>query len=1322
MEQANNTFNKGLQLDTHPMVQGNDTLSDALNATFITQNDNEVILQNDMGNRKIDNAYLPSGYQPVGMKEYGGIIYVAAYNPVTNKSQIGSFPSPERKIGEEGNLTGELNIITEKTFTSNLEEEIEKVDNILFLKNSEKLIPLQKDPKLQNSFDGILRPGDKFTVYNSDLWEKQKEQEEYKYKKYISNFDNIEGNKVKSPKNRLYTLSLGIMNSQNEFIDITSSLKRWEDKKIIPKSFTTESDLYKFNSGYFIAKSFSNSENKYTGNDAELISERQKLPINTYSYKLVGPLYLKSTLNHVSNFQYSIEGYKENNGAIIYITANIEYNCPDGVVEKNSGDDIYSTYEEGEVTHDFFDLWIKDGGEYRKDDKEYSIIKTVKGSCKYDPETNLYSTTITKTYKFDYLGELEYYLCVRAFDFQLKEEEKSINRYNIYIKGLSTKGNLDLNKLGSNSVELTGYRFYNDWDEVSNDALTTITYTADAYPARDTEFTNLTMEFYELVEENGEKNKILNWIKNQSQYKNSTLEELRSQTDIIFNKLTNTVSDNTGVSPDNIDDIVNSYLDNRNKNDNTDTAYPYNTPETEEGEETQNDTTKYVYIKVNYKVLNSGKVLTRGNIQFNWSELGLLPRTPYLVKFKYYINNVEKYLNINSIFLTTNLFNDCYSPNDDNFINDYTKFVLYSNNNLESLTDNEKEIIKNKLTINLNIDGNLKITTTNESNVENEKLISEEEVEYVGMTYKNTHHIQFDCHPLYRYSKELYPKFLIINNKTHDLNGTETAEFRSWINEGGDELKNSLQQQLLNFRNSNNFNDKDDAERTIEFDYTKDKLNHNLKFSINQYYKSQAAYKPITINHYLESFSDAFEKYFSNGLGEHSVAVYGASDVNDYGNVTKAVRVAIDSADSWKDSIESTKQAQFKVVNYSDKIYELFNGVGDYYILGGWQDQQLEFPLNGPSARFNNCEIRLKNRFKFCDDTQYWGDNPNWESCSDNIKVENGEWTENKNSNTIFNRKSRDYKTTDGKHILRIYIKNKLSGEWYLLGSVFQGEYNKSKDDYKDYNTYFGSGVHTGQNKEVTLNFTKFIIKKYLECYHAFAQTSQTKNMWFKTSNYAYISNYNLNADISFNISSNTHLYDEGVISGNLNDNTIKLLSFKSSEEKNKVYKNTFNCSSKDNIQDSIEEYHIHNESFNCLASNGQYKDANNQDLNGSSVYKLVDGKLNLLDIQSIKDGIYSYPIFKYQGISNKSIYEIDDNYNLVQASQGEEDYYFKSLTSDENNNDYFLREYKLKPTRNYYLISHQLGADDKSQKEFVLENKKICKINFEGFPYATLE
>ena len=65
---------------------------------MITYNGNEFVLQNDMGNGRVETAYLPSGYVPVGIKEYGGIIYVASYNPLTNKGQIGSFPSPERNI------------------------------------------------------------------------------------------------------------------------------------------------------------------------------------------------------------------------------------------------------------------------------------------------------------------------------------------------------------------------------------------------------------------------------------------------------------------------------------------------------------------------------------------------------------------------------------------------------------------------------------------------------------------------------------------------------------------------------------------------------------------------------------------------------------------------------------------------------------------------------------------------------------------------------------------------------------------------------------------------------------------------------------------------------------------------------------------------------------------------------------------------------------------------------------------------------------------------------------------------------------------------
>ena len=99
-----NTFNGGMIKDLHPLTTPNNVLTDALNATFITYNGNESILQNDMGNVEIKNALLKSGYVPVGMKEHGGIVYVAAYNPDTKCGQVGSFPSP-RQLWEGENWT-----------------------------------------------------------------------------------------------------------------------------------------------------------------------------------------------------------------------------------------------------------------------------------------------------------------------------------------------------------------------------------------------------------------------------------------------------------------------------------------------------------------------------------------------------------------------------------------------------------------------------------------------------------------------------------------------------------------------------------------------------------------------------------------------------------------------------------------------------------------------------------------------------------------------------------------------------------------------------------------------------------------------------------------------------------------------------------------------------------------------------------------------------------------------------------------------------------------------------------------------------------------
>lgn len=103
MKQTSNTFNDGLLLDYHPLLQPNTSLSNALNATFITMNGNEMSLQNDMGNVVVEKGNLPTGFIPIGAKEYGGIIYLASINLDSGECQIGSYPSPEQNFDNKEN-------------------------------------------------------------------------------------------------------------------------------------------------------------------------------------------------------------------------------------------------------------------------------------------------------------------------------------------------------------------------------------------------------------------------------------------------------------------------------------------------------------------------------------------------------------------------------------------------------------------------------------------------------------------------------------------------------------------------------------------------------------------------------------------------------------------------------------------------------------------------------------------------------------------------------------------------------------------------------------------------------------------------------------------------------------------------------------------------------------------------------------------------------------------------------------------------------------------------------------------------------------------
>lgn len=149
-KEAINTFSEGLITDVSPISSQNNTLSYCLNGTFITYNGNEFILQNEMGNSKIEYAKLPNGYVPIGIKEHGGIIYVASYNPISKKGQVGSFPSPQRNFTPDENETD--NSLTKSSFINNNPDENETVNSYNPVK-----IPLNID-------GSVLNIGDEFAI------------------------------------------------------------------------------------------------------------------------------------------------------------------------------------------------------------------------------------------------------------------------------------------------------------------------------------------------------------------------------------------------------------------------------------------------------------------------------------------------------------------------------------------------------------------------------------------------------------------------------------------------------------------------------------------------------------------------------------------------------------------------------------------------------------------------------------------------------------------------------------------------------------------------------------------------------------------------------------------------------------------------------------------------------------------------------------------------------------------------------------------------------------------------------------------------------
>lgn len=208
MNTAQSTFIEGMKQDFSPLMTPNNILTDALNATIITYNGNEFILQQDMGNGKIETAFLPKGFVPVGIKEHGGIIYVASYNPLTQMSQVGSFPSPERNISMDENGDGQgITFDINSLFTSTTE-------------NPGWATAIRMTYTNIFSMTDIIRPGDSYYI-----WATSDNDEELDYIDYAST--------TTQTSNNLINFILGVQNKDGNVINLRASSDEIPDKSWI---------------------------------------------------------------------------------------------------------------------------------------------------------------------------------------------------------------------------------------------------------------------------------------------------------------------------------------------------------------------------------------------------------------------------------------------------------------------------------------------------------------------------------------------------------------------------------------------------------------------------------------------------------------------------------------------------------------------------------------------------------------------------------------------------------------------------------------------------------------------------------------------------------------------------------------------------------------------------------------------------------------------------------------------------------------------------------------------------------------------------------
>lgn len=468
--ETTNVFIDGLVMDLNPLVTPNNVLVNCLNGTLITYHGNENSLQNDMGNGRVETAYLPEGYVPLGTAELGGIIYIVSYNPLIDKCQIGSFPSPERNI------------------TSDELGETEKVLNTLDFYDQNGLI--NSSTKKLILLDKELHPGDKFQIYCTQLTNSIP---------YIS--AKIDGNSNPNLYPKYLKLNVVAVQDNGQITNLNNTLV-WHD---------TNNDAQHLEDYYILSSKINQDADGKLDLDEyrELINSNY----NVFNSKIDGKLAILAELECIEQFDVSWDAIKNDNGQWqIYLYTNWSYSNEDArdkinlysvrvdcdQIENGTTEIVISDYPKSSNSADNDILNNQDTTFYtpyyvdQTQDVDYSTNGGITTPRYNDGSDNqfLITTPIILNNNAEGIAEFTIY---PGMPFG-------------YLGYLKQQFSINISKLGTGEIDLIEYRYY--WDTNS----ITLNWGLEAYPERNKQIEYVRFNFFKFGSDN------YNWICDNSTY------------------------------------------------------------------------------------------------------------------------------------------------------------------------------------------------------------------------------------------------------------------------------------------------------------------------------------------------------------------------------------------------------------------------------------------------------------------------------------------------------------------------------------------------------------------------------------------------------------------------------------------------------------------------------------------------------------------------------------------------------------------------------------------------------------------------------------